>query len=123
MASIRRLPDGELIVMQAVWDLTPPICRGDLERSLLPNHPMALTTLLTQLSRLVEKGFLSVQKEGRSNTYIPIISRQEYLAAQSHSFVKRLCGGNMSVFATALCDSGLTKEELQLLHKLLEEEL
>lgn len=123
MAAIRRLPDGELIVMQAVWALTPPVCRTDLEKYLLPSHPMALTTLLTQLSRLVDKGFLSVQKEGRSNYYIPSISQQEYLASQSQSFVKNLCGGSMSVFAAALCDSGLTREDLQQLRKLLEEDL
>lgn len=118
---IRRLPDAELNVMQAIWDCAPPVSRLDLEQHLSPAHPMALTTLLTLLSRLTEKGFLITEKSGRSNCYTPTVSRQEYLSAQSHSFFDQLCGRNISVFASALCDSGLTKEELAELKRLLEE--
>lgn len=120
--SIRKLPDAELEVMQAVWNCTPPVCRADLEKALQPEHPMALTTLLTQLSRLAEKGFLSVEKFGRANCYTPTISREAYLAAQSRRFFDRVCGGSISRLATALCDSGLSREKLDQLRRLLEEE-
>lgn len=119
--SIRRLPDSELAVMQAVWQCTPPVSRSDLEETLLPEHPMAQTTLLTLLSRLAEKGFLRAEKQGRSNVYVPLISRDAYLADQSRRFVDQLCGGSISLFASALCDSGLSKEELEELSRLLEE--
>ena len=119
--TIRRLPDSELAVMQAVWQCTPPVSRTDLEEMLLPQYPMAQTTLLTLLTRLAEKGFLAVEKQGRSNVYIPLISRDAYLADQSRRFVDQLCGGNISLFASALCDSGLSKEELEELSRLLEE--
>lgn len=119
--TIRRLPDSELAVMQAVWQCTPPVSRTDLEEMLLPQYPMAQTTLLTLLTRLAEKGFLAVEKQGRSNVYMPLISRDAYLADQSRRFVDQLCGGNISLFASALCDSGLSKEELEELSRLLEE--
>lgn len=119
--SIRRLPDSELAVMQAVWQCTPPISRVDLEEILLPQHPMAQTTLLTLLTRLAEKGFLSIEKQGRSNYYVPTVTQDAYLADQSRRFVDQLFGGNMSLFASALCDSGLSKQELDQLRKLLEE--
>lgn len=119
--SIRRLPDSELAVMQAVWQCTSPVSRPDLEETLLPEHPMAQTTLLTLLSRLAEKGFLKTERQGRSNVYIPLISRDAYLADQSRRFVDQLCGGSISLFASALCDSGLSKKELEELSKLLEE--
>ena len=35
------------------------------------------------------------------------------------TFINRLFKGNLSVFANALCDSGLTKEEITELKKLL----
>ena len=82
---------------------------------------MALTTLLTLLTRLADKGFLAVEKLGRGNSYTPLISREDYLSSQSRSFVDRLCGGSMSVLASALCSSGLSKEELAQLRQLLEE--
>lgn len=119
--TIRRLPDSELAVMQAVWQCTPPVSRTDLEEMLHSQYPMAQTTLLTLLTRLAEKGFLAVEKQGRSNIYVPLISRDAYLADQSRRFVDQLCGGNISLFASALCDSGLSKEELEELSRLLEE--
>ena len=119
---IRRLPDSELAVMQAVWQCTPPISRTDLEETLFPQHPMAQTTLLTLLTRLAEKGFLSIEKQGRSNYYAPTVTQDVYLADQSRRFVDQLFGGNMSLFASALCDGALSKQEIQQLRKLLEED-
>lgn len=119
-APIRRLPDSELEVMQAVWRCDPPVMRADIENIVNEVHPMALTTLLTLLTRLADKGFLSIQKEGRSSCYIPLISQRDYLASQSKRFIDQICGGSISAFATALCDSGISKEELAELKELLE---
>lgn len=120
--TIRRLPDAELEVMQAIWACEPPVARTDISNILEDTHPMALTTLLTVLTRLSEKGFIQIQKEGRSARYLPLIARQDYLAQQSRRFVEKVCGGSLPAFAAALCGSGLTKEELTLLRKLLEED-
>jgi len=117
--TIRRLPDTELEVMQALWASDTPVPRAQLEERLTHTHPMATTTLLTLLSRLSEKGFVRVDKEGRKSLYAPLVTREDYLAAQSRSFIQKLCGGNLSTFASALCDSGLSKEELEELRELL----
>lgn len=119
-SQIRKLPDAELEVMQAIWACTPPVARTDIEEILKDTHPMALTTLLTLLSRLSEKGFIKIEKISRSARYYPLVTRQEYLAEQSKRFLNQLCGGNLSTFASALCDSGLTKEEIAKLRDLLE---
>lgn len=119
--TIRRLPDTELEVMQALWASDTPVLRTQLEERLTQTHPMATTTLLTLLSRLSEKGFVRVDKEGRKSLYAPLVTREDYLAAQSRSFIQKLCGGSLSTFASALCDSGLSKEELEELRELLKE--
>ena len=117
---IRKLPDAELEVMQAIWSCTPPVSRSDIDALLKDTHPMALTTLLTLLTRLSEKGFVQIEKAGRSSRYYPLVSKQEYLADQGKRFFNKLCGGSLSTFANALCDSGLTKDELAKLRSLLE---
>lgn len=117
---IRRLPDAELEVMQAVWACKAPVARADIEQILYKTHPMAMTTLLTLLTRLGEKGFLSIEKNGRRSYYTPCITREDYLASQSKTFVDKLCSGSISAFATALCNSGLTREELAELREMLE---
>ena len=119
---IRRLPDAELEVMQALWECNMPAARSDIEEVLFKTHPMAMTTLLTLLTRLSDKGFISIEKSGRKSYYSPMVTREDYLASQSRSFFEKLCGGSLSVFANALCDSGLTKEELAELRALLEQE-
>ena len=120
--NIRRLPDAELEVMQAIWACEPPVSRNSIETILQETHepPMALTTLLTLLFRLADRGFVRAEKISRSNVYTPLISQADYLAAQSRNFLDKLCGGSISTFADALCDSGLTKEELDELRQLLE---
>lgn len=119
----KRLPDAELEVMQAVWACEVPVARAEIEEILKDSHPMAPTTLLTLLTRLSEKGFIRIEKEGRSARYYPLVSRQDYLAQQSRRFLDKLCGGSLPTFAAALCDSGLTKEEIEELRDLLERDL
>lgn len=118
--NIRRLPDAELEVMQSIWACQPPVIRADIEKILFKTHPMAMTTLLTLLTRLSEKEFIRIEKVGRSSRYIPLVSQDDYLSAQSKRFVDKLCGGSISTFATALCKSGLSKEELAELREMLE---
>ena len=118
--NIRRLPDAEQEVMQAIWMCEPPVARTDIEEILYKERPMAMTTLLTLLTRLNEKGFISIEKVGRRSYYTPCVSREDYLASQSKTFFQKLCGGNVSVFANALCESGLSQEELEQLRALLE---
>ena len=84
-------------------------------------HPLSTTALPPLLSRLSEKGCVQVDKEGRKGLYAPLVTREDYLAAQSRSFIQKLCGGSLSTFASALCDSGLSKEELEELRELLKE--
>ena len=120
MKKIKRLPESELEIMQIIWKEEAPVSRMTIERALQERHPLAPTTILTLLTRLCEKGFLSLKKEGRSNLYDPLITEREYLACESRSFLDRMFGGSVAGFATALCDSGIKKEELEELKRMLE---
>ena len=88
--NIKRLPDAELEVMQAIWACEEPVARVDIEAILKDTHPMAMTTLLTLLTRLAEKEFIRIEKVSRSARYYPLVSQQEYLAQQSKNFLQRL---------------------------------
>lgn len=120
MKKIKRLPESELEIMQIIWKEQAPVSRAVIEHALNDIHPLAPTTILTLLTRLCEKGFLSLRKEGRSNLYEPLITEKEYLASESRSFLNRLFNGSVAGFAAALCDSGVKKEEVEELKRLLE---
>ena len=117
----RRLPDGELAIMQILWDQEGPVGRAEVERTANEDHPQATTTILTLLSRLVDKGFVAAEKDGRSNLYRPLVSRRDYLAQESRGVLDRLFGGSLASFAVALSDGGVRPEELEELRRLLEE--
>lgn len=117
----KKISDGELEVMQALWSIDGKASRKDIEKVVCKDHAMASTTILTFLTRLTEKGFVKIEKLGNANIYSALVKRHDYLRSESSDFIKTICGGSMAAFASALCDSDISKEELQELRKYLEE--
>ena len=89
MSKIKRLPDAELEIMNALWDADAPLTAAELETA-LPGPPRARTTLLTLLARLEEKGCVTREKQGRGYLYTAALTRAAYLPAESRSLWGRL---------------------------------
>ncbi len=119
MAILTHLPDAELEVMQALWALDCyPAHTADIAEKL--SRDWKAPTLLKLLSRLEERGFVESRKEGRANVYIPKVQREDYLAAESRSFLNRLHGGSLSSLVAALSpETKLTQEDVEALEALL----
>ena len=110
MSKIKRLPDAELEIMNALWDADAPLTTAELETA-LPGPPRARTTLLTLLARLEEKGCVTREKQGRG-----------YLPAESRSLWGRLFGGSPRNFVAALAETDtLTDADIDELAEYLEE--
>ena len=121
MTSYPHLPDAELAVMQALWALERyPAHTGDIAEKL--SRDWKAPTLIKLLSRLEERGFVESEKEGRSNVYTPRVEREDYLAAESRDLLDKLYGGSLRSFAVSLCDGGVSREEIDELRRMLEEE-
>lgn len=119
MEKSKRLPDAELEVMQAVWSLEAPVTAAAVQQK-VPSDWKA-TSVLTFLSRLCDKGFLSCEKEGRQNQYTPCVTQEEYLQRESRSFVERVCGGSVKNLVASLSDAGaLTAHDLDELRAFLD---
>ena len=121
MEKLRHLPDGELEVMQAIWHKASPVSRTDIEEEIGKRRQIAPTTILTFLSRLCQKGFLAMERRGRTNYYTPIVGEEEYLAAESRSVIDRLYRGSLTAFAATLSQSCIIREEVEALRKMIEE--
>ena len=109
MKTMKSLPDAELEVMQAVWSLEPPVTAAAVQQRV--SKEWKATSVLTFLSRLCDKGFLSCEKEGRQNFYTPLIGREAYLQHESTSFVRRVCGGSVKNLVASLSDAGALTEQ------------
>lgn len=95
---IVHLPNSELELMLIIWEADGPVTRADIEAKLEDPTKWRPTTVLKFLSRLVEKGFVSCESQGRRqmNRYTALISEEEYLSEESKSVIGRLCGRSMT---------------------------
>lgn len=116
--NMRRLPDAELEVMKALWELGPDTPRSELGAALKSFH-WAPNTINTYLARLAEKDFVSVRREQKTNLYSPLVDRETYLAFESRNAVERLYGSPRN-FLAAFAREGLRREELRELRDLLD---
>lgn len=116
---MKRLPDTELEVIKALWDCGPNTPRTMLEERLF-GHGWAVNTVNTYLTRLVNKGFVSVEHKRSGNLYTPIVSREEYQAFDSRATLSQLYGSPRN-FVAALARDGLKQSELDELRSLLNE--
>ena len=116
---MKRLPDAELEVMKVLWELGPDTSRNEVEGG-LASFGWAANTVNTYLSRLADKGFVSVRREGKTNLYTPLVSREDYLSFDSRAVLDRLYGSPRN-FVAALAREGLEQNELEELQALLEE--
>ena len=116
---MKRLPDTELEVMNALWTTGPDTPRSVLEDRLTP-FDWAANTINTYLARLADKGFVTIRREGKSNLYTPLVSQEEYQAFDSRAVLDRLYGSPRN-FVAALAREGLHRGELEELQALLDQ--
>lgn len=122
MQKIERLPDTELEVMQAVWRSEVPVSTRQVLEKLQQRRAFHLSALQTLLGRLVGRGFLSTEKQGKNRLYRPLIGEEEYLAAENRSFLERLNQNSLRRFVASLYDSrSITDDDLQELRRFIEE--
>lgn len=107
---LKRLPETELTVMQALWAAEAPAPRAALDAA-LAEECWSVNTVNTYLSRLTDKGFVSCEKRGKSNYYTPLVSRQDYLAFESGQVVDKLFGKSVTGFVAALSDGGRLSDD------------
>lgn len=110
--TIDRLPDAELLVMQAVWEENAPCTRLQLEER-LAGQGWAKTTLLSLLSRLESRGFIAREKQGKGFLYRAVIPKEDYLSQESGGILQRVFDGSVKQFVAALwAGDALSKQDI-----------
>jgi predicted transcriptional regulator len=85
------LHELESEVMEQLWRAgggTVRVVTEALNRG--TSNPRAYTTYMTIMARLHKKGFLKRRREGKSDFYTPVISREEYRDARAQADVESL---------------------------------
>lgn len=110
MGVVKRLPDAEFEIMKVVWANQPPITTGMVMEQLGKEKEWKAQTILTLMLRLVERGFLRTEKNGKERTYFPLISKGEYLKFETGDFMERFHGNSFTSLVTALYDGKKLKD-------------
>lgn len=120
---LQKLSDAELEIMKIVWENADETTFFSylMDSLAVQERPCQKNTLIVLLSRLVNKGFLSVRKKGRKNEYIPLVSEAEYQTMQTQNFIDKIYEGSVKgLVANLIAGDWITDEEYEELRKLLE---
>ena len=99
-------------------NLSPDYPRARTDRGLSPK------TVYTLIGRLVEKGALEISRtQGRTHWYAAAVTREDYRRFASGTLLERLYDNSIkNMVACFIKDRQITKEELQQLRQLLDED-
>jgi len=109
---------AEWQVMEVLWQ--EPHTLMELVRILADTEGWAKSTVTTLVRRLEQKGVIGYEAEGRTKTFRPIVTREEIVAQQSESLLKRAYNGSLGLFlSTMVRQNDLTREDIDELRAIL----
>ena len=121
MPALPRISDAEWEVMNIVWD-DAPVVAADVVDRLTTTTDWSEATVKTLLGRLVRKGALEYEVDGRRYLYRPKVTRARCVRAESRSFIDRVLGGRSSrLLVHMMKETRLDDDEIEELRRLLDE--
>ncbi len=91
-----QLTKAETQVMNALWSLPQGQGRSSEIMEQMPEPKPALTTLLTFLKILKEKGFVATEKLGKGQLFKALVSRDDYTRTYMKEVKNAFFGGSLS---------------------------
>jgi predicted transcriptional regulator len=105
------ISESELMLMRIIWAKGGVAMFADIMEYLAARgNTMHNNTALTLLNRLIEKKFLRIGKIGRRNEYRAAVSRDDYNAAQTKTFMDKVYGGSVRDMVNTLLSHDLVSE-------------
>jgi BlaI family transcriptional regulator, penicillinase repressor len=115
------ISDAELIVMKVVWSRAP-VTANQVVTALGDKTDWKPRTIQTLLTRLVRKGVLAFEKQGREYLFRPLVDAGDFAHAASRSFLQRLFDGEIAPFVACFLErEKLSREEIDELRRILDD--
>jgi predicted transcriptional regulator len=114
-----RASESEMQVLNALWDDAPQTA-ADLTARIGKVNGWTQATVKTLIARLVQKGAVTAEADGRRYLYRPAIDRADAMGEESQRFVDRLFGGRVSPMIAHLAErEALTDADIEEIEALL----
>lgn len=119
MKQIPQISESELTLMKIIWESGGSSLYAEIMDHLCDKGlDWKKNTVLTFLSRLVDKKMLAIAKIGRRNEYMALVTEEEYRADQTKHFVEKVYDGNVTGLVNMLVSGDLvTDEDVEALRK------
>ncbi len=115
------ISEAESVVMEQLWQRHPQSAEEVLD-ALAGSQDWQEATVKTLLNRLLKKGAVRAEKDGRRYLYIPVLKREQWLHDESKGFVDRVFGGRVAPLVAHFGKHHkLTKKDVEELKRLIEE--
>ena len=98
-----RISEAEHAVMEVLWS-EAPLGAAEVAERVDPKRGWSIRTVKTMLSRLLAKGVLAFEEEGRRYLYRPAITRDEFVASESRKLLDRMFGGRVTPLVAHLAE-------------------
>jgi len=119
--NVMQISDAESVVMDVLWAGSPRAAE-DVVAALADPQDYQEPAIKTLLNRLLKKGAISAEREGRRYLYALVLTREDYVRGQSASLLERLFGGRLApLVAQFRDDHGLSRADIDALRSLLDE--
>ena len=116
-----RISEAEWEVMAVAWE-QPPVAAQTVAEALAGHKDWTLATVRTLLRRLVNKGALAQEAEGKRYLYTPLVTREECARWESDSFLDRVLGRAPAASLLHLVKKApLTSDDIKELRRILRE--
>lgn len=113
------ISNAELIVMRVIWSLGEARV-DEISCQISPDLDWSLATVKTLLGRLVKKGMLSTEKEGRKFVYRPLMAECTAIQMMGQSLLEKVCETKqVKLLADMIALSNLTSEDVTSLQEAL----
>ncbi len=120
---IQKWSETELELMEVIWSCTPPVTSSELlDMFNEKGKAWKAQTISTFLSRLVDKGALTVTRQGRTNYYEPLLLPEDYKLQKTKTVLDGLYQGSVKNLVSAMYDGDkLSEDDIAELKKWLSE--
>ena len=98
-----KVSDSELELLRRLWDESP-LGATELAARSAADRGWSLTTVKTLLSRLVAKGAIAAERDGRRYLYRPLLQKDALASRQAGGLIDRLFGGRVSPLVAQLAE-------------------
>lgn len=115
------ISDAEAVVMEVLWQRAPQAAE-EVVAALASRSDWAEPTIKTLLNRLLKKGAVQAEKDGRRFLYRPVLTREAWVQQQSEGLLARLFGGRVAPLVAHFSQRGrLTAQDIAELRRLVAE--